>query len=139
MLDNTIKANECGLSNNDFKDDIELLKTVLSMLKQKDKEIEKLKQSLARNIANNFTISIKETEKSKEDLEMLDKGWQMELEKKDKQIDLMAEYIFQNVDVEEDICNSAYVECTQETAQDITCKNCIKQYFERKSEEWKKI
>ena len=72
-----------------------MLETVLSMLKEKDKE----------------------------------------MEKKDKIIDLMAEYIFQNVDVEEDICNSAYVECTQETAQDITCISCIRQYFERKSEE----
>ena len=67
------------------------VKTVLSMLKEKDKE----------------------------------------MEKKDNIIDLMAEYIFQNVDVEEDICNSAYVECTQETAQDITCISCIRQYFER--------
>ena len=57
------------------------------------------------------------------------------INKKDKIIDLMAEFIFQNIDVEEDICNSTKVECKQETAQDITCINCIKQYFERKSEE----
>ena len=55
--------------------------------------------------------------------------------KQNKIIDLMAEFIFQNIDVEEEICNSAYIECKQETAQDITCINCIKQYFERKSEE----
>lgn len=47
MLDNTIKANECGLSNNDFKDDIELLKTVLSMLKENSAEIEKKNTELA--------------------------------------------------------------------------------------------
>lgn len=57
-----------------------------------------------------------------------------EIEKRDKIIDLMAEFIFQNIDVEEDICDSAYVECTQETSQDITCINCIKQYFERNVE-----
>ena len=68
-----------------------MLETVLSMLKEKDKD--------------------------------------KEIEKKDKIIDRMAEFIFQNIDVEEDVCNSAYVECTQETAQDITCINCIKQYF----------
>ena len=52
-----------------------------------------------------------------------------------EQIDLMAEFIFQNIDVEEEICNSAYIECKQETAQDITCINCIKQYFEKLAKE----
>lgn len=129
----------------------EVLETALNMIKQnsaeiqqkntelaeKNAEIEELKQALARNIAKNFTSSMKESAKSKEDLEMLNKGWEIETEKKDKQIDLMAEFIFQNIDIEENICNSAYVECKQEMAQDITCINCIKQYFERKSEKWK--
>lgn len=61
--------------------------------------------------------------------------WVKKLDKKDKIIDLMADFIFQNIDVEEDICNSAYIKCKQETGQDITCINCIKQYFERKVEE----
>lgn len=60
------------------------------------------------------------------------KEQQEENKKKDKIIDLMADFIFQNIDVEEDICNSAYIKCKQETGQDITCINCIKQYFERK-------
>lgn len=58
-----------------------------------------------------------------------------EIKQKDRQIDLMAEFIFQNIDVEEEICNSAYIECKQETAQDITCINCIKQYFEKLAKE----
>ena len=66
---------------------------VLNMLKEKDKKIEELKQTLSTNIVNNFTSSMKEKTKSKEDLKMLDKGWQIELEKKDKIIDLMAEQI----------------------------------------------
>ena len=145
MVKSYIEADECGLSNNDFKHEIRAMQTFLSMLKEKsaeikqkntelaekNAEIEKFKQVLARNIARNVTSSMKESAKSKEDLEMLNAGWQIELEKKDKIIDLMAEYIFQNVDVEEDICNSAYVEYTQETAQDITCISCIRQYFER--------
>ena len=57
---------------------------------EKDKEIDELKQTLARNIARNVTSSMKESVKSKEDLEMLNAGWQIELEKKDKIIDLMA-------------------------------------------------
>lgn len=85
------------------------LETVLNTLKEKDKEIKTLTQT--------------------------NKSYKGMIKKKDKIIDLMAEFIFQNIDVEEEICNSAYIECKQETAQDITCINCIKQYFERKSEE----
>ena len=59
----------------------------------------------------------------------------LEIREKDKQIDLMAEFMFKNIDIEEDICNSAYVECKQETSQDITCINCIKQYFEKLAKE----
>lgn len=81
----------------------EYIETVLSMLKKKDKEKEELQQALARNIARNFTSSMKETAKAKEDLEMLNKGWQIELEKKERQIDLMADYIV-TLDIEEDIC-----------------------------------
>ena len=44
--------------------------------------------------------------------------------KKDKQIDLMAEYI-DEIDVSEDICEG-------KTMCDENCKDCIKQYFERK-------
>lgn len=111
-----IEADECGLSNNDFKHEIRALQTVLNMLKEKDKEIERLEKQ-SKN---------------------LDKQAQQYFEQTiylDKQIDLMAEFMFLNIDIEEDICNSAYVECKQETSQDITCINCIKQYFERKSEE----
>lgn len=83
------------------------LETILSMLKEKDAEIEKkntelaeknaeiekFKQVLARNIARNVTSSMKESAKSKEDLEMLNAGWQIELEKKDKIIDLITEFL----------------------------------------------
>ena len=90
------------------------IETVLNMLKEKDKEIEELKQALARNIAKNFTSSMKESEKSKEDLEMLNRGWQIELERKDKIIDLIARAFKQD---------------------DVRTVEEIKKYFERKSEE----
>ena len=93
-------------------DDIEI---VLNMLKEKDREIQDLKQALARNIAKNVTSSMKESAKSKDDLEMLSKGWQIELEKKDKIIDLMAEKIFKEGIVWED-------------------KDDVKQYFEKLAE-----
>ena len=127
--------------NNDYSidsSDKEAIETVLNMLKEKDKEITDLKQALARNIAKNFTSSMKESAKSKDDLEMLNKGWQIELEKKNKQIDLMAEYIV-SLDIEEDICvkTGRLNECDSIALGE--CENCIKQYFkelaERKSKE----
>ena len=120
---NKIKA--CDLISEEGKynlvDDIE---TVLNMLKEKDAEIEKLKQALARNIAKNFTSIMKESAKSKEDLEMLNAGWQIELEKKDKIIDLMAERI-------EWLCKSNGILLDKEHDENFTQQD-IKQYFERK-------
>ena len=102
------------------------IETVLNMLKEKDVEIEKLKQALARNIAKNFTSIMKESAKSKEDLEMLNAGWQIELEKKDKIIDLMAEYLDGD---DTSLANYLY-------KKNGKCnKEMIKQYFERKVKE----
>lgn len=130
---NKIKA--CDLISEEGKynlaDDIE---TVLNMLKEKDAEIEKLKQALARNIAKNFTSIMKESSKSKEDLEMLNAGWQIELEKKDKIIDLMATFI--------DAQNTRMLEDEYTAIKNIYTiigfdkdKEGIKQYFERKVKE----
>lgn len=90
-----------------YKNRVKQFETILSMLKEnsaeikqkntelaeKNAEIEKFKQVLARNIARNVTSSMKESAKSKEDLEMLNAGWQIELEKKDKIIDLITEFL----------------------------------------------
>ena len=92
------------------------IEIVLSMLQEKDKEIEKYKYLYQKTLDNTIQAD-------RENIKLK------------KQIDLMADFIFQNIDVEEDICNSAYIKCKQETGQDITCINCIKQYFERKVEE----
>ena len=66
---------------------------------------------------------MKESAKSKEDLEMLNKGWQIELEKKDKQINL--------------IINAVYKRFKAELLLEYGFENeeQFKQYFERKSEE----
>ena len=110
-----------------------MLETVLNMLKEKDSEIERLEQTLTRNIARNVTSSMKETAKAKEDLEMLNKGWQIELEKKDKQIDLMTVTIIQK-DIGKCYCEFDEKCCKcEDGSRDIKCKDCIKQYFERKS------
>ena len=113
MLDDTIEANECGLSNNDFKDDIELLKSALSLIKEQEEEIAKYEK-----IYKEYDCY----------------RWVKELNKKDKQIDLMAEYISKR-DVEEDICMKNRINADLCNEDYTNCKNCIKQYFERKVEE----
>ena len=119
----------------------ESIKTVLNMLKEnsaeihqkntefaeKNAEIEKYKKLLADNLARNLNDSIKAKEKADTDLDDLDKGWKVELEKKDKMIDLMAVEIG-------DISNNSYCNSTKE-CNDEACKNCIKEYFERKVED----
>lgn len=125
-IENLENLSEYGLCYTITEKIQEDIKTVLNMLKEKDAEIEKLKQALARNIAKNFTSIMKESAKSKEDLEMLNAGWQIELEKKDKIIDLMAERI-------EWLCKNFEILLDEEHDENFTQED-IKQYFERKSE-----
>ena len=97
-----------------LQEDIE---TFLNMLKEKDEQIAKYEK-----IYKEYDCY----------------RWVKELEKKDKQIDLMAEYIV-SLDIEEDICvkTGRLNECDSIALGE--CENCIKQYFkelaERKSKE----
>lgn len=128
----------------------ESIKTVLNMLKEnsaeihqkntelaeKNAEIEKYKKLLADNLARNLNDSIKAKEKADTDLDDLDKGWKVELEKKDKMIDLLIDYI--------DTLSEYYTRaegknnefCDEKCIdKNIDCYDCIKQYFERKAEQ----
>lgn len=123
------------------------VRTVLNMLKEnsaeiqqkntelaeKNAEIEKYKKLLADNLAKELNNSIKAKEKADTDLDDLDKGWKVELEKKDKMIDLMAEYI-SDLDIDEDICKKQSDNNCDDINREVECKECIKQYFERKLE-----
>ena len=80
------------------------IETVLSMLKEKDKELD-IKEKQIEYIKNEYGKTIEE---------------------QGKQIDLMAEYI-NEIDVSEEICEG-------KTMCDENCKECIKQYFESKAE-----
>ena len=110
------------------------IETLLNMLKEKELEIEKYKKLLADNLAKNLNDSIKAKEKADTDLDDLNKGWQVELEKKDKMIDLMAEYI-SDLDIDEDICKKQSDNNCDDINREVECKECIKQYFERKVED----
>lgn len=91
------------LENKTKSELILFIEELQNMLKEKDKEIESI-----RYIKNNFDYVV-----------------QKEIEKKDKIIDLMAEYI-NEIDVSEEICEG-------KTMCDENCKECIKQYFESKA------
>ena len=60
--------------------------------------------------------------------------WVKELEKKDKQIDLMAGYIA-NIDTDEDICKEQADNNCDDINREADCKDCIKQYFEKLAKE----
>lgn len=57
-----------------------------------------------------------------------------EIQKKDKMIDLMAEYI-SDLDIDEDICKKQSDNNCDDINREVECKECIKQYFERKVED----
>ena len=116
-LENLSEYGLCYTINEKIQEDIE---TVLNMLKEKEAEIEKYKKLLADNLARNLNDSIKAKEKADTDLDDLNKGWQVELEKykqlynkalddavitahdnmkKDKMIDLLVNKLNQNCKV----------------------------------------
>lgn len=97
------------------------IETVLSMLKEKDNLInEQLKENVRLqkelNEENKRCMILANNDKFKEQV-----------------IDLMAEYIA-TLDIEEDICKNIKKDnCDKMNFGE--CEHCIKQYFERKSEE----
>ena len=142
-----------------------MYETVLNMLKEKDKEIEMLKdikeiadtkvtelrkiKEVDKLESENWILQVKLQEKDKEieKLKRENEHWKNEFEKelednrkntcellkqdliirkKDRQIDLMAEYI-NKIDVSEEICE-------EKTMCDENCKECVKQYFKSKAE-----
>lgn len=154
----------------------ESIKTVLNMLKEnsaeihqkntelaeKNAEIEKYKKLLADNLARNLNDSIKAKEKADTDLDDLNKGWQVELEKykqlynkalddavitahdnmkKDKMIDLLVNKlnqnckVFENSEIKEIVEIYEKIKSTSNLRGIEVRKECIKQYFERKVED----
>ena len=104
------------------------IETVLSMLKEKDKEIEKLEKE--NDLAK---------EQLKKQCEIADErnNLLVKVNRLESQIDLMAEYIA-NRDNDEDICKYQVAEWCEDEEDGVlieVCRKCIKQYFERKVEE----
>ena len=135
MVKSYIEADECGLSNNDFKHEIRAMQTVLNMLKEKDKEINR-----QNGIINALQCELKERteERDRKDdivtkqnktIDFYKKGLEREIKsnrdniveiiKKDKIIDKISQNPF----------NELRVDGIR------FCGKDIKQYFERKCEE----
>ena len=92
---------------------IQAIETVLNLITKLQKENEKYKY-LYQKALTNTVIADREN---------------MQLK---KQIDLMAEYI-SKIDIEEDICIKNKTNPDWCNEDYTNCKNCIKQYFERKA------
>ena len=105
-----------------YKNRVKQFETVLNIPKEKDKKIEYYKKQ--KDYDDKFKHEL---------LEQI-RCLKLDKDEKDKQIDLMAKYI-SNLEIEEDICmkNIANTELCNEKYSN--CKECIKQYFERKNEE----
>ena len=118
----------------DLDTDSIAIETVLSMLEEKDKQIDKLKKhnnELLRKLRNRVK-EVKKLEKYslyKEEFSRLNK----QLQNKDKIIDLTAEYISNITDCPFE-SEGKYLDC--EKMCDVrTDKECWKQYFENKAKE----
>lgn len=142
--------------------EVQNIASLLNMLKEKEAEIEKYKKLLTDNLARNLNDSIKAKEKADTDLDDLNKGWQVELEKykqlynkalddavitahdnmkKDKMIDLLVNKlnqnckVFENSEIKEIVEIYEKIKSTSNLRGIEVRKECIKQYFERKVED----
>lgn len=124
----TINANECGLSNNDFKEEIEVYDMVLNIIDRLRKENEDI-QNRKEHQELRFKKYKENIEKQHEEIyeDLVSKQ-----EEKDKQIDLMAEFINKQ-DIDEEICKNNISDLCDEYGTGINCIKCIKQYFENKA------
>lgn len=115
---------------------VKVLQTVLNLLEKKEEKIEEYKMLLAKMHGQFLNSDIKSNKKHREDLETLNEGWKLELEKKEKIIDLMSEKLnqayFEEYDFdewfEEKICP------VQQKIDYGYVADIIKQYFEKKVE-----
>lgn len=99
-----------------------IIRTVLNLITKLQKENEHWK--------NGFEKELEENRKNTCELLKQD----LIIREKDKQIDLMAEYILKG-DIEEDICIKNKTNPDWCNEDYTNCKTCIKQYFEKLAKE----
>lgn len=132
-----IKYDNCICSTTDIE-------TILNMLKEKDEAIKKYKKLLADNLVKGLNNSLQAKQKADTDLEDLNEGWKIELNKKDKMIDLLVNKlnqgckVFENGEIKEIVEIYEKIKSTSDLRGIELRKECIKQYFERKVEDERK-
>ena len=124
------KENENITAILDYKD-LKSLGIVLSLIKEQQEEIEKLKVNLAKSCADRTLDRETLKNQENENLEALHRAYNEELQKKDMQIDLMAESIelqqYANIDTSNLDLVCEKLKCNKKC--ELVEKDCIKQYF----------
>ena len=115
-----------------YKNRVKQFETVLNMLKEKDKQINSKNGAI-----NALQCALKERTEERDRKDDI-------ITKLNKQIDSMADYMLSGLDdtTFNNICKQGHcvhVLKDNRPTKCRKCKDCIKQYFERKSKEWKKI
>lgn len=132
-IDKLNKDKKCSLDYEGYITIVRVanLDTVLSLIKEQDKQIENTTENYKNLIAD---VSMLAKELGLEDDATIDEIYIAikTLKQKDKQIDLMAEYMIKQ-DIEEDICMKNRINADLCNENYTNCKDCIKQYFERKA------
>lgn len=112
---------------NEYEEERKLMLSRISATEKVLNELEKYKELYVRTLGHTLNNSIAQSDKLKDDLEALNEGWKIELEKKDKIIDAMAKEIEKFGCISTEVFDSA-----KECMHMQNCIDCIKQYFERK-------
>ena len=123
-----MKNNQKDLNKSGYVYANEKIDTALSLMKEQQEEIEKLKVNLAKSCADRTLDRETLKNQENENLEALHRAYNEELDKKNKQIDVMAEYISKR-DVEEDICMKNKTNPDWCNEDYTNCQDCIKKYF----------
>ena len=112
------------------KETIKQISVVLNLIEKQQSEIDKYTDMYAVSVADRVNSAFKQEHKNNEDLEMLYKGCQIELEEKDKIIDRMADFMW-----DYDCCSNFPQEYCKDCCDLGQGKQCIKEYFKKKSED----
>ena len=125
---------QCNYTQSDLIIELDYAKEILSLIKEQQEEIEKLKVNLAKSCADRALDRETLKNQENENLEALHRAYNEELQKKDMQIDLMAEMIDELSEYytryhgkNNEFCKEICIK------KDIDCIDCIKQYFETKA------
>ena len=107
---------------------IDIQETILNLIKKQQDKIDMLHATLAESVTRTVCKDIKQSEKHKEDLEMLYKGCQLENEELKETMYKMASFIASQ-DIETDICEKTGNLDTCDSMAYGECENCIINYF----------